>query len=119
MTNKTITITNPARRRKWGYGLNVTPTRTRLGLVVFPPTEPEFTGTIRQVYAALAANRFYQSLRGSGTLYNLKFFYDDNPIAGLAGLIDNNEVYPLTFWDYTIENDVIEIVVEVNDERST
>lgn len=83
MSEVTVTIKNPTRSRKWGFGYETRPYRNSTSIM--PPTKPDHTGTLRQVREAIENDRTFASFRSGGTFYSTRWFYDGKVIAGVSG----------------------------------
>ena len=79
---ETVEIANPTRRRGWGFGYNTSPRDTfnprtgATGYTFDPPAAPYYTGTLRQVTAAMESDKTLASLRSGGTMYTSAYFYN-------------------------------------------
>jgi hypothetical protein len=96
----TITITNPTRSQKWGYGWSTQPERNSTAIV--PPTAPDYAGTIDSVQRKVKADRTFTSVKSGGTFYNTRWFYAGKEIVGVSG--DNS---PDAFASWLFELDYL------------
>ena len=76
----TVTITNPTRTRKFGFGYNASPSQGENGYYFEPPTAPDYTGTFASVQRQIDEDRTYRSFRSGGTLMSTAWFYDGKRI---------------------------------------
>lgn len=86
-TIKRITITNPTRRRGWGWNYSTTPTGQD-AWSISEPSGPAITGTLKQVEQAIRTDRNYQSLRSGGTFVNARWYYRGQPIHDTRHLVE-------------------------------
>ena len=95
----TTTINPKTRRLGWGW--SCTPTG-RTAYEIETPTHPYYTGTYRQIMAAIAEDRTYQSMLSGGTYTNTAWFYLGRRITAIWGLYnttnDNGEELPMSEW---------------------
>ena len=95
---KQITVKNPYRNRKFGFGWNASPSEYPDGRGYYyePPAKPDYTGTIRQVYEAIENDRTFASIRSGNTFHSTAWFYGDKRITGpvdwLSDLVMDNEL---------------------------
>lgn len=78
MSQSTVTITNPTRTRKFGWGYSTTPERDSTRIV--PPIAPDYTGTYASIRRQIAEDRTFQSLVSGGTFISTRWFYDGKAI---------------------------------------
>lgn len=81
MSQSTVTITNPTRTRKFGWGYSTTPERDSTRII--PPTTPDYTGTFASIRRQIAEDRTFQSLVSGGTFVNTRWFYDGKVIVNM------------------------------------
>jgi len=99
MNTQTVTITNPTRTRKWGWGYSTNPTG-RDAYSIEMPSRPDYTGTLKTVQDAIDSDRTYASMKSGGTFINTQWFYDGKRITNRAEFIDwwnsfdREETYP-------------------------
>jgi hypothetical protein len=79
-----LTVKNPTRSRKWGFGWSTNVLDTERGWSIPKPTQPDYTGTLKQVQAAIEADRTFASIKSGGTFYSTRWFYDGKAILGAA-----------------------------------
>ncbi len=82
---QSLIISNPTLIRKWGWGYSTTPVAGEATTIEYPD-HPDYVGTIRQVQAAIAADKTFAAIRSGGTLYSTRWFYDGHPIAMADGV---------------------------------
>lgn len=107
MTNNTTTITveNPTRTRKWGFGYTASVEQRhnpRTGdsyLTVTEVEAPSYTGTLRTVAEAIQSDRTLASFRSGGTSYRTQWFYDGRPIVSVDG-------EPFADWKAQLDLDI-------------
>ena len=87
MNTQTVTVTNPTRTRKWGFGYSTKPTG-RDGYSIELPSSPDYTGTLKTLQDAIEDDRHLASLKSGGTLVNVQWFYDGKRITNRAEFID-------------------------------
>jgi hypothetical protein len=75
----TLTIQNPTRSRRWGFGYCTSPTGDG-PYSIEVPNRPEHTGTIRQVREAIASDRTYRSFVSGGVFFTRQWFFDGQPV---------------------------------------
>lgn len=98
-----VTITNPSRRKKWGWGYSTTPA-SRNGVAIKPPSSPDYVGTIGQVQDAIRRDRGFQAMRSGGTYTNSAWFWDGLRISGVWDASQRTWVSmhdALRWWDLT------------------
>ena len=88
----TLTITNPTRTRKFGFGYSTTPERNSTRII--PPSAPGCTGTFASVRRQIEADSTFQSLVSGGTFINARWFYDGKAITNTDEFLSGmNEIY--------------------------
>lgn len=78
MQTTTVTITNPTRRRQWGWNYSTTPTGH--GTNIAPVTEPDYVGTLNQVRECIRNDRGLAAARSGGVYMSTGWFYGDKRI---------------------------------------
>ena len=92
MSQSTVTITNPTRTRKLGWGYSTTPERNSTRIV--PPSTPDYTGTYASITRQISEDRTFQSLVSGGTFINTRWFYDGKVIVNADEFLwAMNEIY--------------------------
>ena len=76
---KVVEVTR--RSRKFGWGYSTTPTGDDAYSIEFP-SEPQYTGTVNQVYRARSENPYYNNL--GGVCSNSCWFYNGKPIYAVS-----------------------------------
>ena len=76
-----LTVKNPSRSRKWGFGYETQPERNSTRIL--PPSRPDYTGTLAQVREAIDNDRTLASFKSGGTFVNMKWFYAGQMIEGV------------------------------------
>lgn len=80
---ETITVTNPTRRRSWGWNYSTQPGQTGLILV---PERPDYVGSIAQVRSDIAHDRNYAACRSGGTHLASAWFYGNRRVLSVRYL---------------------------------
>lgn len=94
-----VTITNPTRTRKFGWGYNTSPSDGPCGFYFELPSAPDFTGTFASVIRQINKDATYQSLRSGGTYMSVGWFYDGKLIANSDQFRDQmNDIYQDREW---------------------
>lgn len=89
---ETITITNPTRTQKFGFGYSTTPERNSTRII--PPTAPDYTGTFASIQRQIKADRTFQSFKSGGTWINTCWFYAGKPILNEGEFLSGmDEIY--------------------------
>lgn len=109
METKKITIKNPTRTRKWGWGWTNTPTGRDAYSIERPGID--YTGTWKQIYQRITADKTYASMLSGGTFVNTAWFYDGKYI------VNQREFKDWLNMSYANEPVTIEIEVEQVSER--
>ena len=77
-----IVVRNPLRSRVFGWGWTNNPTGNG-PYSIETPEAPDYTGTIGQVRAAIAADRTVRSMRSGGVCISTAWFYGGRRIVGI------------------------------------
>lgn len=82
-----VRITNANLRRKWGWGYSTTPSG-RDAWSILPPSGPDHTGTLNQIFKAIETDESWRHLRSGGTLFVTAWFWDGRRILNKAEVED-------------------------------
>jgi hypothetical protein len=100
-----ITIDNPTRTRKWGWGWTNTPTGED-AYSIKVPSAPDYTGTLKQIFACIACDRTYASMKSGGTFTNTDWFYDGKRIT-------NRREFGWWLDEYRMDMPISPVTIEV------
>jgi hypothetical protein len=80
----TVTVTNPFRSRKFGFGYTSRVIDTPRGYQIDTPVAPQYTGTLNQLSRAVEDDRTLASFRNN-TLHSCAWFYAGKRIVSVKG----------------------------------
>lgn len=91
-----VTIDEPIKSRKWGWGYETEPTGED-AYSIKAPSRPDYRGTPKSLLRAQGNDRTYQSFIGGGTYVNAAWFYEGKMVEAIR--VGNRWWDPADFWD--------------------